>query len=164
MIPDKPFPIKSKEQIMQQKKMITQGTLALIAVCAFFVLGLWGCPQYNVYKQSKEGEAQLAHATYSREVAVAEAKAKMESASLLAQADTIRAHGIARSNQIIGQSLTDAYLHWFWIDNIDKSNNVIYVPTEANLPIMEAGRFNAQKPHVEEPEVDSKHSENAPGE
>lgn len=66
----------------------------------------------------------------------------MESATLLAQADTIRAHGIARSNQIIGQSLTDAYLHWFWIDNIDKSNNVIYVPTEANLPIMEANRFN----------------------
>jgi hypothetical protein len=84
----------------------------------------------------------LAHAQSSREVAVAEAKAKMESATLLAQADTIRAHGIARSNQIIGQSLTDAYLHWFWIDNIDKSNNVIYVPTEANLPIMEANRFN----------------------
>jgi predicted aminopeptidase len=116
-------------------------TISVIIGLFLVVLVLWGCPQYNVYKQRKEGEAQLAHATYSREVAVAEAKAKMEGATLLAQADTIRAHGIARSNQIIGQSLSEAYLHYFWIDNLDKSNQVIYVPTESNLPIMEAGRF-----------------------
>lgn len=116
-------------------------TLSLSILLIVTVFGMWGCPQYNVYSQQKEGEALLAHAQSSREIAVAEAKAKMESATLLAQADTIRALGIARSNQIIGQSLTKAYLHWFWIDNIDKSNNVIYVPTEANLPIMEAGRF-----------------------
>lgn len=115
--------------------------LIFLILTGLVVLGMWGCPKYNVYSQQKEGEALLAHAQSSREVAVAEAKAKMESASLLAQADTIRAHGIARSNQIIGQSLTPAYLHWFWIDNIDKSNNVIYVPTETNLPIMEAARF-----------------------
>jgi hypothetical protein len=126
--------------------MNTSGiTLSAIALLALIAFGFWGCPQYNVYSQRKEGEAQLAHATFSREVAVAEAKAKMESATLLAQADTIRAHGIARSNQIIGQSLTPAYLHWFWIDNIDKSNNVIYVPTEANLPIMEATRMMNSK-------------------
>lgn len=105
------------------------------------VLSMWGCPQYNVYSARKDGEAVLAHAQSSREVAVAEAKAKMESASLLAQADTIRAHGVARSNIIIGQSLTDSYLHWYWIDNIEKNPQaVIYVPTEANMPIMEAGR------------------------
>jgi len=120
----------------------SQITLSAIVLVGLIVLAFWGVPQYKVYSQRKAGEAMLAHAQSSREVAVAEAKAKMESATLLAQADTIRAHGIARSNQIIGQSLTDAYLHWFWIDNIDKSNNVIYVPTEANLPIMEANRFN----------------------
>ena len=116
-----------------------------LAVILMLVLGLWGCPQYKVYNQRKEGEAMLAHAQSSREVAVAEARAKMESATLLAQADTVRAHGITRSNQIIGKSLTAAYLHWFWIDNIDKSNNVIYVPTESNLPIMEANRLMKQK-------------------
>lgn len=119
--------------------------LKWVTISSFFALfiivfGMMGCPHYRVYTQRKEGEAMLAHAQSSKEVAVAEARAKMESATLLAQADTVRAHGIARSNQIIGASLTDAYLHWFWIDNIDKSNNVIYVPTEANLPIMEAGR------------------------
>jgi hypothetical protein len=119
------------------------GVLAILL--ALVVLGMWGCPKYNVYKQQKEGEALLAHAQSSREVAVAEAKAKMESSSLLAQADTIRAHGVARSNQIIGASLKDneAYLHWLWIDNIEKNPQAtIYIPTEANLPIFEAGRLN----------------------
>lgn len=116
-------------------------TLGIVAIFLIIIMFMAGCPQYNVYQQRKEGEAVLAHAQYSREVAVAEAKAKMESSALLSQADTIRAHGIARSNEIIGQSLSPAYLHWFWIDNIDKANNVIYVPTEANLPIMEASRL-----------------------
>jgi len=125
----------------KQVEVFFKWTFLTGTLIVFVVVGLLvGCPSYHVYQQKKEGEAVLAHAQSSREVAVAEAKAKMESSALLAQADTIRAHGIARSNQIIGMSLTDAYLHWFWIDNIDKSNNVIYVPTEANMPIMEAGR------------------------
>jgi hypothetical protein len=121
-------------------------SINLILVCVLIFSGLvslcmWGFPKYEVYKQEMAGKAILAHAQSSREVAVAEAKAKMESALLLAQADTIRAHGVARSNVIIGQSLTDKYLHWYWIDNLENNpQSVIYVPTEANIPIMEAGR------------------------
>jgi hypothetical protein len=117
-------------------------TLGIIFIFTIIFLGMIGCPRYKVYSQRMEGEALLAHAQASKEVAVAEAKAKLESSSLLARADTIRALGIARSNQIIGKSLTQEYLHWFWIDNLDKNQNaVIYVPTEANIPIMEASRF-----------------------
>lgn len=126
---------------MSTKSIFGTTAFVLFLLLSLLVLGMWGCPLYSVYSARKQGEAVLAHATFSREVAVAEAKAKMESSALLAQADTIRAHGIARSNEIIGSSLSPAYLHWFWIDNIDKSNNVIYVPTEANLPIMEASRL-----------------------
>lgn len=123
------------------KSSVRIGWLVLIVIVGFMA----GCPQYSVYSARKDGEAILAHAQSSREVAVAEAKAKMESASLLAQADTIRAHGVARSNIIIGQSLTQSYLHWYWIDNIEKNPNaVIYIPTEANMPIMEASRLNRQ--------------------
>lgn len=133
-----------------ESKKLTRSVFKWIFWCGFLLLfvivgGMIGCPSYNVYQQSKDGEAKLREAESSRQIAIQEAKAKMESSSLLSQADTIRAHGIARSNQIIGQSLTPAYLHWFWIDNIDKSQNVIYVPTEANLPIMEAGRFLLDK-------------------
>lgn len=139
------YELRQKEteilQSVAKKNVIKWTTLSILVLLGIVILFMAGCPQYNVYKQRKEGEAVLAHAQYSREVAVAEAKAKMESSALLSQSDTIRAHGIARSNEIIGQSLSPAYLHWFWIDNIDKSNNVIYVPTEANLPIMEASRL-----------------------
>ena len=121
---------------------ISFSTLILLIIVVVFMAG---CPQYKVYQQKKEGEALLAHATASKEVAVCEAKAKLESAYLLATADTIRAGGIAQSNKIIGQSLTEAYLHWFWIDELHKSSSVIYVPTEANLPIMEATRLNLPK-------------------
>lgn len=128
----------------------SQNVLLGIGVILLATLGFWGCPQYRVWQQSKEGEAELKRAEQNRQIKIQEAMAAKESASMLAQADTIRAHGIARSNQIIGQSLTEAYLHWFWIDNIDKSDNVIYVPTEANLPIMEAGRlFQKQFQHPE---------------
>lgn len=107
--------------------------ILIVVICA----AMYGCPQYNVYSARKDGEAILAHAQSSREVAVAEAKAKMESASLLAQADTIRAHGVAASNKIIGNSLKGnaEYLQWLWIDQIEKANT-IYIPTEANLPIL----------------------------
>lgn len=32
--------------------------------------------------------------------------------------------------------------HGLWIESLEKNGNqVIYVPTEANLPVLEAGRF-----------------------
>ncbi len=58
-----------------------------------------------------------------------------------AEIEVARAQGIAKSNEIIAASISDNYLRYKWIEGI-KSNQqtVIYVPTEANLPIMEAGR------------------------
>lgn len=109
----------------------------LIVIATWMMLG----PQYNVYKQRKAGEAELAHAQAQREVAVAEAKAQYESASYMAGRDTVRAHGIARANEIIGVSLKNnrEYLQYLWIEQLEKSN-VIYVPTESNMPVLEAGR------------------------
>lgn len=125
---------------------LTIGSVCLIVLMGLVILKMWGCPKYNVYQARLEGEAQLAHAVSSKEVAVAEAKAKMESASYEAQADTIRAHGIAASNRIIGQSLqgNPAYLQWLWIDNLVKTQNqVIYIPSgQMGMPIMEANRLN----------------------
>lgn len=103
-----------------------------------------GCPTYDVYTSKMKGQAQLAHAQASKEVQVAEAKAKMESAMYEAMADTTRAHGVARANEIIGQSLNNnqAYLKWLFISELSKQSNVIYVPTEAGIPVLEAGRLN----------------------
>lgn len=102
-------------------------------------------PQYNIYVQKSEGQAQLAHAISSKEIAVAEAKAKMESAELLAKAEVLRAEGVAQANRIIGESLkgNEAYLKYLYINGIMESKiskEIIYLPTEAGIPILEAGR------------------------
>lgn len=115
-----------------------------IAILGVVVGAMVWLPSYNVYRQKKAGEARLREAESSRQIVIQEAKAKMEAATMLAQADTIRAIGVAKSNKIIGESLKDneSYLHWLWIDNIEKNPQAtIYIPTEANLPIFEASRL-----------------------
>jgi regulator of protease activity HflC (stomatin/prohibitin superfamily) len=106
---------------------------------------MWGYPSYNVYQQKMAGEALLAHAQASKEVAVAEAKAKMESATLLASAEVERAKGVAAANKIIGDSLrnNESYLRYLWITEVAANSNgktIVYIPTEANLPLLEASR------------------------
>jgi len=58
-----------------------------------------GYPQYNVYAQRLDGEAELAKANYSKQVAVQEANAKKDSATLLAEAEVMRAEGVAKANK-----------------------------------------------------------------
>lgn len=113
---------------------------------AFVILSgglLYGCPRYNVWQQQLAGEAELKRATYNRQIIVQEAQAKKDAAKLLGEAEVERAHGLAEANQIVGDSLggPENYLRYLWIQQIDKvSGQVIYVPTEAGLPLTEAGR------------------------
>ena len=67
---------------------------------------------------------------------------KLEAAKLKAQSEIERAKGVAEANKIIGNSLkgNESYLRYLWIQNIDNPNETIYVPTEAGLPILEAGK------------------------
>jgi regulator of protease activity HflC (stomatin/prohibitin superfamily) len=117
-----------------------------IAVLGVFVClgGLWGCPKYYVYSERLAGEAQLAHAHASRQVQIQDAQSKFEAAKSLANAEIERARGVAEANKIIGDSLknNDAYLRYLYIDGLKDKDNVttIYVPTEAGLPILEAGK------------------------
>jgi len=137
-----------KERKMdEERKSISGGAIIVLVVCVVVILGMWGCPQYNVYNQKMEGQALLVHAQSAKEVAAVEAKAKMESAELLAQAEVIRAGGVAKANAIIGESLknNEAYLRYLWITDVAGANQnktVVYVPTEANLPILEATRHS----------------------
>jgi regulator of protease activity HflC (stomatin/prohibitin superfamily) len=99
---------------------------------------------YRVWQRGLAGKAQLAEAEWNRKIAVQEADAKKESAVLLAQAEVERAKGVAEANKIIGESLknNESYLRYLWIQGLqDGSSEVIYIPTEAGLPILEAGRF-----------------------
>ena len=98
-------------------------------------------PLYNVWAQSLDGKAELQKAEYTRQVAVLEAQAKKDSAQQLADAEVIRATGVAKANQIIGDSLKDnrEYLQYLYITGLEdgsKNGNVtIYVPTEGGMPV-----------------------------
>ena len=121
-------------------------TVLILLVIVLLCLGLWGCPQWNVYQSRLAGEAQLAEAESNRRIAIAEAEAKKESAQSLAEAEIIRARGVAEANKIIGDSLkqNEGYLRYLYINSLSEAetqgNKVIYIPTEAGLPILEAGR------------------------
>lgn len=133
------------------------GGLSLLGVVVI-LFGMWGCPQYNVWEAGLSGQAELRKAEQNRQIAIEEAKAKKESAQCLADAEIIRAEGVAKANKIIGDSLKDneAYLRYLWIDGLNNNQqNVIYVPTEAGLPILEAGKRDAHIRAREIPELKS---------
>ena len=96
-------------------------------------------PLYNVWAQSLQGKAELQKAEYTRQVAVLEAQAKKDSAQQLADAEVIRATGVAQANQIIGESLKDnpAYLQYLWITEGEKdSNRTVYmIPSNGGAPV-----------------------------
>lgn len=126
------------------------GAIAGWSVLGFVLLagmvagGMVGCPHYRVYQQEKEGQAELARAESNRRIKVLEAQALMDSAKLQAGAEIERAKGVAEANRIVADGLKghDEYLRYLWIDRVasNAGKEIIYVPTEAALPILEAGR------------------------
>ena len=52
-----------------------------------------------------------------------------------AERKRIEAGGIRDAQAIINESLTTQYLHYLWINTLNENPNVIYVATEANLPL-----------------------------
>ena len=127
---------------------------SIFGVVLSLAIGLAGCPIYNVWQKELAGKASLKKAAWSRQIKIKEAEAAQESAKFLAvahltraegaaKAEVARAVGVAKANKIIGQSLkgNEVYLRYLWIKGLqDGSSEVIYVPTEANLPILEATR------------------------
>lgn len=136
----------------QPKKSYTVLTvIGIIFILAFFIFGI---PALKPWWAQKTGQAELAQAEQNRQIAITEAQAEAQAATSKAeaqikiaqaeaQAEIIRAEGVAQANEIIGQSLEDneAYLRYLWLQGLSDGNSeVIYVPTEANLPILEASR------------------------
>ncbi|MBI3990576.1 MAG: prohibitin family protein [Candidatus Omnitrophica bacterium] len=55
-----------------------------------------------------------------------------------AERKRVEAGGIRDSQEIINQSLTSRYLNYLWINTLNQNPNVIYVATEANMPMFRA--------------------------
>ena len=125
------------------------GSIVSLGVTGIVLLGgaLWGLPQYGVWQQELAGRAELVRAEQNRRIAVLEAQARLEAEELNAQAEIARAHGVAEANAIVAEGLggPEGYLRYLWIQSLgENGQDVIYIPTEAGLPILEATRHVAQ--------------------
>ncbi len=77
-----------------------------------------------------------------RHVGCNRTKANLEAEKLNAQAEIERAKGAAEAIRIENGSLTPTYIQYLWVrqqSNLS-GKTVIYIPTEANLPILESTR------------------------
>lgn len=123
--------------------VVKNGAFVLMLLLLLIITHMAFYPRYNVWSQELIGKAELARAESNRKIAVLEAQAKKDSATMLAAAEIERAKGVAEANKIIGSSLkgNEEYLRYLWIESIQsKDHSIIYVPTEAGLPLLEAGR------------------------
>ena len=100
-------------------------------------------PWYNVWSQEMEGKAEFAKAEQNRKIKIEEAKANLEAEKLNAQAEVERAKCAAEAIRIENGSITPTYIQYLWVrQQADLGNKtVIYIPTETNLPILEANRL-----------------------
>lgn len=107
---------------------VTLGVMLALTVTWLAVM-----PQYRLWKAGIE-----------RQIQVKDAESRAKAAVQLAQAEVNRAKGVAEANEIIANSITPEYLRYFYIQELARvesiGGKVIYVPTEAGLPILEAGK------------------------
>jgi len=127
-------------------------TITLALLVAF---GLTSCYDFDREQQEKDavtdGKSILFKAEYSKKAKVEEAKADFESAKLEAETKLIQAEASAKTKlieaeakaksiQVVGETLKQNpdYLKFQMIEGMfkHKSDKTIYVPTEANLPII----------------------------
>ncbi len=113
----------------QTRTFITTGVILGALIIAALLIG---GPLYRVWSQEQRGRADLAEARFSRQVIIEEASARLEAAKLEAQ-----------SNRELIASLggdPDLLIDFRLVETLERAQTV-YVPTEAGLPILEAGRM-----------------------
>ncbi len=105
--------------------------------------GLWAWNSIRVWMAETSGRAQLAEAEFSKRVQIEEAKGNLEAQKLNSQAEVERARGAAQAIEIEAGKLTENYIRYLWVQQQDNLNDktVIYIPTEAGLPVLEAPRL-----------------------
>lgn len=127
-----------------EKDYSIYGTIIFIIFIITITLSfMFGWPKYKVWQQEMSGKAEFAKAEQNRRIRIEEAKANLEAEKLNAQAEVERAKGAAEAIKIENGSLTKEYIQYLWVRQQNNLNDktIIYIPTEGNLPLTEAGRL-----------------------
>ncbi len=112
--------------------------LGIVLILALMV----GLPLYGVWQQGLSGEAALAKAKQTRQILIEQARAEKDSAEIRAEAISIIGQAAKDFPEYRLQEFIGAFAEAL---NNGKIEKIIYVPTEANIPIMEAGRLLENK-------------------
>ena len=120
-----------------EKEEVMFGVSVIVSLIGLAALAMWGFPTYKVWQQGLSGQAALARASQERQILIEQAKAEKESASLRAEAIEV----VGKAAQEFPEYRQQEFLGAFSEALKDgKMSQIIYVPTEANIPVMEAGR------------------------
>lgn len=125
--------------------MVLAWAIGIVAAISILIGVVYVYKKGQVWMASQSGQAVLAEAEFSRQARVEEARAKSAAAELEGQAELTRAEFSAKANAALSDGLggPEAYLRYLYIRMLEEQGNagqVIYIPTEAGMPILEAGR------------------------
>jgi len=122
-------------------KVTWQAGLAFALVVVAVIAGLmYAIPRYRVWAAEMRGRAELSQAEFNKQIIVREAEARLEAERLNAQAEVARAEGASEAMYAVQDALTETYIRYLWVRTMQGNQNIIYVPTEAGLPLLEAGQ------------------------
>lgn len=123
-------------------------TLFACIILLLFVFAIWyAYKNVQVWGAEMSGRAILAESEFSRQARVEEAKAKAAAAELEGRAELTRAEYSAKANEALSEGLggPEAYFRYLYIRMLEEQGTqgqVIYIPTEAGMPVLEANRLN----------------------
>ena len=129
---------RTMEKTMERTSKRTTGwkttrALATLLAAAMAAGSLSGCA---VWRAERAGRAELARATYAKQVIEIEAQQQLVAETFRAEAEVVRANGIAEAMEIISAELTPEYLKHFWIRTLANHEGVIYVSIEGGYPAL----------------------------
>ena len=117
-------------------ELLTVGGIILL-VLVIIVGSMLAYPKYRVYSQEMRGKAALAEATQSKMIQIEQARAELESSELRAEAIVIMGKAAKDYPEYRQQEFVGAFGDALREGSISQ---IIYVPTEGNIPILEAGK------------------------
>lgn len=116
-----------------------QGIIICCLGLVMLVAGImFAIPQYNVYNKRLHGEAILAEANASRQVLIKQAEAERDAAKARAEAIGIVGRAAKEYPEYRQQEFIGAFAEAL---KEGKISQIMYIPTEANIPITEAGHL-----------------------
>lgn len=126
---------RSEEDVRFEKSVKRLAVTVIVTVITIVAAGMAGCPRYAVWTAEQEGLAAKAKADGARQALVAQAQAEKDAAKLRSEAIEIVGAAAQRFPEYRQQEFIGAFGEALREGRITQ---IVYVPTEANIPILES--------------------------